>query len=249
VKLVNFLDSNGVTVLTAKTLAQVTAGTAGAGVKLGFQNVGDEALAGLELQLEQVGSGDGYSMAEWVFDTATLSPPWGVTATLQTNIGTTQWGAGNAGRKYFVITAVNATGETAQSVEVFADVVNVGASLGDRVLLAWTAVPGATSYRIYRSTTSGSYATPKLVATVADPGVSYTDDGSAVTSGAPPADNTSGGTGPAYGTPPTGYQETPLVVGGLPVGKAVFYWVRADVPLGTSSTGNPRSVKFVPVEV
>lgn len=246
-KTVSHLDSDGVTVITAKTLTQVKAGTAGTAKKFGFWNTGTEALTGCELGITQVGSGDGYSMAEWKFDTATLSPPWGWTATVQTNGGTTQWGAGNAGRKYYVITAVNASGETGKSLEVYADIVNVGASLGDRVLLSWTAVPGATSYKIYRSTTSGVYSTPALLTTVV--GTSHTDDGAAVASGAPPSSNTTGGSSPTYGTPPTGgFQTTPLVIGTLPVGKAVFFWGRVNVPLGASSTGNPRSFTVVPVE-
>lgn len=248
-KLVSHLDSNGATVITTMTLAQVRAGAAGTPKKFGFWNVGDEALASLQLPITQVGAGDGYSMVEWVFDALTLSPPWNVTATVQTNAGTTQWGSGGAGRYRYVVTAVNATGETSRSLEVYADIINVGATLGDRVLLSWTAVVGATSYRIFRSLVSGTYTTPSLLATVSSPGVSLTDDGASLSSGAPPDDNETGGLSPNYGVAPTGYQQTPLVVGSLPIGKAVFYWVRVDVPLGTTSLGNPRSASINPEEV
>ena len=247
-KLVNHLDSDGVTILTAKTVPQVKAGTIGTPKKLALQNVGDEVLAGLEHRITQVGSGDGYTMAEWGFDAVTLSPPWGLSAVVLTNAGSTQWGSGGAGRKFFVITALLGGGETGPSMEVFADIVNVGASLGDRVSLNWQTVPGATQYKIYRSVSSGAYATPALRATVNAPGTSYTEDGASLSSGAPPVENTTGGAGPTYGSPPGAFQTTPLVIGSLPVGKAIFYWLQEDVPLGTSSTGNPRTVSLEPVE-
>ena len=60
-----------------------------------------------------------------------------------------------AGTYYYVVTAVGPGGESLPSNE---QSVTVGNS--DEVTVSWTPVPGATSYRVYRSTAPGTYTTP-----------------------------------------------------------------------------------------
>lgn len=86
---------------------------------------------------------------------------------------------------FWKITALNAQGETIGSNEATAAI-----ALNGRATLTWTPVAGATGYKIYRSTTTGSEnVSPALVATVGAV-ATYTDTGSAVTAGAVPAANT-----------------------------------------------------------
>jgi hypothetical protein len=103
-----------------------------------------------------------------------------------TNVGA---GSFAAGTYFWKITATNAAGETTGSNEVSATV-----ALNDAETISWTRVPGATGYKVYRSTTSGGQSTsPALVASVgAGTGqtVTYQDTGSAVGAGAVPAAST-----------------------------------------------------------
>ena len=87
---------------------------------------------------------------------------------------------------YYVVTAVDEGGtESTQSDEV-SDTTDGGSNL--TIDLSWTAVSWATSYRIYRTTTSGDYSGSALLATVAS--ASYSDDGTASpASGSPPDSN------------------------------------------------------------
>jgi len=241
VKALDHFDSDGVTRIVAKTFPDTEAGATSAAKKLGSMNVGDEALVNLQLQLAQAGGSDGYTMFEWALDTATLSPPWGLSATRQASGGS--WG-GALGTKYYVVTAVNANGETGPSLEVSAQV----QTNSDSIVLGWQSVPGATSYKVYRATTSNGYVSPSLIATVTAPGTGYTDTGGSPSAGAPPTENTTAGGAPNYGTPPTSFQTTPLAIGNLPVGKAFFYWARVVVPVSKTSAGNPRQALFKPVE-
>jgi fibronectin type 3 domain-containing protein/O-glycosyl hydrolase len=83
----------------------------------------------------------------------------GVTGTTFTDIGVT-----NGTAYFYVVTAVNTGGESAKSNEVSAkpaaavaaSPTGLSATAGNaQVVLAWAASTGATSYNIYRSTTSG----------------------------------------------------------------------------------------------
>jgi len=95
------------------------------------------------------------------------------------------FGVGKGTTCYYVVTAINANGESANSAQVStgsstttpaapAAPAGVQAAAGDgQVTLTWTASSGATSYNVKRSTTSGSgYA---AVATGLSTGTSYTD--------------------------------------------------------------------------
>jgi len=83
---------------------------------------------------------------------------------------------------YYVVTALSAAGqETTRSVQV-----TIAPTSGNQtVSLTWTAVAGAASYKVYRSTVSGTYGMTSLAGNPT--GTSFTDNGAALTSGTPPA--------------------------------------------------------------
>jgi hypothetical protein len=86
---------------------------------------------------------------------------------------------------YWKVTGLNATGETVGSNEVTATTTGSTSS----VTLSWQAMPGATSYRIYRGTTTGSEDHYQASSTN-----SFTDTGATGTSGTVPVSNTTGTT-------------------------------------------------------
>lgn len=63
---------------------------------------------------------------------------------------------------YYKVTALDDTGETLPSSEVS----GLTTSLNKTISLQWNATAGAVSYKVYRSTTSGIYTSPALIATV-----------------------------------------------------------------------------------
>jgi hypothetical protein len=101
-----------------------------------------------------------------------LPEPKNVQAVASTTGGT----IGSETRTY-AVTAVNADGETTAAQQ--ASVTTTGPTAS--VEITWAAVPGATSYRIYRIE-SGDYLTSS--------GTTRTDTGSAGTAGTPPTENT-----------------------------------------------------------
>lgn len=86
-----------------------------------------------------------------------------------------------AGAYFWKVTAVNANGETVGSNEVTKTLV-----LNDQQALSWTAVNGATGYRVYRGTAANTENT--LVATTA--AANYTDTGTAGSAATVPGANT-----------------------------------------------------------
>ena len=83
-----------------------------------------------------------------------------------------------------MVTALNANGETTGSAEISATTTGSTGS----VALAWTAVTGATSYKVYRGTSAGLESIFYTTATA-----SYTDIGGASTVGTVPTVNTTSG--------------------------------------------------------
>lgn len=81
------------------------------------------------------------------YDITTISVPASITITPSTSGGTLP-----AGAHFYVVTAVNANGETIASSEV--TTVNTGSTSSNAI--GWAAVTGATGYRIYRGTASGA---------------------------------------------------------------------------------------------
>ena len=111
---------------------------------------------------------------------ALAAPPVANTPTTATSGGTLA-----AGAKFYKVTALNATGETAGSNEV--TITTTGTT--STVTVTWSPVTSATGYRVYRGTTTGGqsvYFAPGNVLT-------FTDTGAAGTAGTVPAADT--GTG------------------------------------------------------
>lgn len=87
-------------------------------------------------------------------------------------------GSFEPGTYYWAITAINEWGETLPSPSVSATLVADG-----EAPLTWTAIPGATGYKIYRGTAAGEEGT--LVATTGAV-TTYTDEGDVGTPNTPP---------------------------------------------------------------
>jgi hypothetical protein len=109
--------------------------------------------------------------------TPNLSSPSGVTATPSTTGGSLA-----AGTYYYEVTAINGNGETLPSSEVSATTTGTTGS----VALSWTAVPGATSYKVYRDTTSGNETTGTTELVNSTTTASFNDTGTATTAGHAP---------------------------------------------------------------
>lgn len=107
----------------------------------------------------------------------TLTPPSALTAAPSTTGGTFA-----AGTYFWVVTAVNANGETIKSNEVQAVLTGSTSS----VALTWNAVDGATGYNVYRGTSTTNE--NKLITTATTN--TYTDTGSAGTTATLPTSNT-----------------------------------------------------------
>jgi hypothetical protein len=90
---------------------------------------------------------------------------------------------------FYVMTSTNANGESVKSVEV-----NETTTTDLSIALTWTAIPGATGYKIYRSTSTGSYTGSHLLAAISGGSTAtYTDVGGALTAGSPPVTSTAVG--------------------------------------------------------
>src|SRR4029077_11420076 len=107
----------------------------------------------------------------------TISTAGAVTTTSYPDTGLT-----NGTTYYYVVSAVNGAGESANSTEASATPqppapaapTGLTATPGDhQVALSWGASSGATGYNVYRSATSGSYTTPLNGSPIL--GTSYTD--------------------------------------------------------------------------
>lgn len=113
------------------------------------------------------------------YTTGYLSPPAGLLA-----FGYATGGTLAAGTYYYVVTAVNANGETTASNEAHAAVTGATSS----VVLVWQAAGsgsfGPTHYKIYRGTTAGGENV--LIATVSPTTYTYTDTGGAGSTATPP---------------------------------------------------------------
>ena len=111
--------------------------------------------------------------------TAALSAPGTVTPTESATGGTLA-----AATYYYIVTALDALGETTGSAEVSATTTGTTSSIS----LAWAAVAGATSYKVYRGTTAGAESVYFTTATN-----SFDDTGTAGTAGTVPTANTTSG--------------------------------------------------------
>ena len=230
----NHLQADGATNLQSQVWPDAYAGVAQTPLKFAVENLGDRTANNVSCAIVQVGTNDGYGQLRIAKCPNTLSRPWTVAAALGAAGDGGTWS--QVGQYYWVVTAYNATGETIASLEVTK---NVDVTT-KRVTLTWAQVTGASGYKVYRSTDSGTYGASSLVATVNGAATTTcVDGGGALSAGAPPAANTTGGAAPEYGEAPT-LDTDPLTVGNLEVGRQFFYWVNRVVPESTTDTDNPR---------
>lgn len=127
-----------------------------------------------------------------------------------------------AGTYFYVVTALNAGGETVGSNEMSA-----GVAATSTVTLSWAAVPGATSYRVYRGTVNGG---ENVFFTTSS--TSLVDTGTAGTSGVPPQ------------SPPVPSSISASTTGGAVIDGAWTYWVSAIVG-GVETFASPGATAIV----
>src|SRR3990172_7698152 len=108
---VRHYSADGNTILSSLAWGNLNAGASATPRKFFIQNVGDRSLTGLVFDVAQVSTGDGYLYMRWAADTATLSCPWGFSATVVASGGTIPAST----TYYYRITGVNASGETTGS--------------------------------------------------------------------------------------------------------------------------------------
>jgi len=231
-KSLRFYDRDGATLITGKTLSDILTGGTDTAVKIGVQNSGDALGSTLKSTITQVVGSDGWTQLRFGRDIVTLSPPWGVSTEVSASGAGGVWGA--TGDVYLVVTSVNATGETVRSAEIKITI----SSLTQIVTITWVAVTGATKYRLYLTSTPGTYGATSRIAEVT--GVTtYVYNGLAATTGTPASANTTGGVAPAYGSPPA-LSTTPITIGSMPAGKWIFLWVARVIPPSANDLLNPR---------
>jgi len=234
-KTLTFYDKDGVTEISARTLSDILSGTSDTPVKIGVKNSGSSALgAGLKCTIVKLGNNDGWSQLRIGRDVSTISPPWGLTAVVGSPAASGTWSEPDT--VYYVVTALNAVGETIQSSEVQALIDDVT----KKVTITWEQVTGATGYRLYRTTVLGVYGAASLVVeNVGIDATSYIDDGSVTVTGTSPLANLSGGASPNYGTWPA-LSTVPLLIRALAIGQEVFIWIGRVVPVSVDDSMNPR---------
>lgn len=184
---IKHLSEDGATQITQKVWPDAFAGINQMSRKFAFENIGDRQLNGVSVSLAPVGVSDGSLEMRLALDTQapTLSTPYAVTLVLSAPGAGGVWAS--TGVRGYKITALNALGETIASVEA---TINVDVTT-KTVTVSWTTIPGATSYKVYRTDTPGTYVSPALRANPAAP--PFIDTGAAVGAGAPPTVNTTAG--------------------------------------------------------
>lgn len=235
---VRHFEQSGGTVIFEKNWPDAIAGAVQVAEKFVVENNGNRDLINLVLKIIAVIGNDGSTQLRIAADTSgTISAPFEVGVVLSGGGAGGVWSG--TGLRNWVVTARNAAGETVRSFEVSANIDDTT----KKATVSWTQVVGATTYRLFRSTSPGLYGVLSLRAILGSPSsVSFNDDGSATTLGNPPVpnENTTGGPSPTYGSPPTlGIANVPLA-SPFRIGEQFFYWVNRVVPAGTSEAGNPR---------
>jgi hypothetical protein len=113
-----------------------------------------------------------------------LGIPSAPTVTPQGASGSTIWG--------YKLTAVSSVGETTISASGSTLTGNATLTSSNFNRIAWTAVPGAKQYKIYRHSAGGSPSTRGLIATIAAVSIPQFDDTGLAASGSEPGANRSG---------------------------------------------------------
>jgi hypothetical protein len=228
---IEWLDNDGETVLTSKSRDWgAVAASASASRKRWVRNNGDVALgSGFTLQLVDALLNGGIGIFQFALDTTTVRPPYGGVAVLGGSSGV--WGA--TGIRYYRVTRTNASGETQGCVEFSFNVTDTS----KKVSLSWSlpAGPSGNGVKVYRSTTTGVYTTPALIATLGAAVTSFEDDGTTAGAGALPAANTTAGAAPDYGTAPS-LGVSDLLLGAVAVGEARPFWYGYTIPSSAGDT-------------
>lgn len=84
----------------------------------------------------------------------------GIVMSAVTAVASDTGGTVAAGTYYFKVVATTKGGVTAGSAETAGAIITTNTG---KVTISWSAVPGAVTYNIYRTTTSGTYTSPSLV--------------------------------------------------------------------------------------
>ena len=232
-KRLTFFDRNGFTVITGKTLADILSSAIDTPVKIGVRNSGAALGSSLRCSIAQIGTNDGWSQLRIGRDVATLSAPFNVSGVLGGVGSGGIWADG--GTVYYSVTALNATGETVGSIEISVLIDQTTKS----ITISWSAVTGATAYKVYRTNISGEYGATVLIAETNSATLSFLDIGTAATTGTPPTANTTAGGSPNYGSAPA-LSTTAIVLGALATGQWVYVWVARVVPPSVDDKLNPR---------
>jgi hypothetical protein len=119
--------------------------------------------------------------------------------------------------------------ELANSIEVSVNVNDTTKT----VSLSWPTITGASSVRVFRSTTTGVYTSPALVVVLGGGATAYVDTGTVTVAGTLTST-------PSYGIPPTVFATGAISEGNIAIGQWYFIWVLIDVPINTPEVGNPR---------
>lgn len=132
-----------------------------------------------------------YTLTSGTLGTGSSVVVTGGTAAAALKLGVANGGTEVAGAQtnlYYVVTAVNPSGETTVSNEL--SVVSQGAT--KVVSVGWDAVTGfgITQYNVYRSTTSGSYTNALIASVQGEKSSSYMDVGTTPSAFTPPVSNT-----------------------------------------------------------
>jgi hypothetical protein len=242
---IDWYDSDGVTPLPAeKVLPLILAGAPDTPRKLGIRSIGTAPTGALRVAIDQEGTSDGYLMLRRGLDGGgSIGDPPGLSAVVGSAGAGGTWAG--VGTKAWVVTALTALGESAGGVAVTAQVLDATS----KVTVSWTAVAGATGYRVYRTDSPGSFPVNSLVGTISGGGVvTFLDGGAAASPGSPPVANTTGGGPPGYGTPPT-MGTAPVITPALPPGAWAYIWVSRVTPPEASAITNPRRAALVVTEV
>lgn len=199
---------------------------------------------GASTLLTTIGAGATVTFNDDGAATSTGTPPtsnttggWNVTTAVGAAGGT--WGG--TGVRFYRVVAYDTTGvEIANSLEGSFNVTDIT----KKVNLSWNAVASANSIKVFRSTVSGNYSSPALIATLSGGSTSFADDGTAAAAG-------SLTTGFSYGIPPTSgnFGSVALSLGSTVVpGQEIYIWLLRIVPAGTPEIGNPRQANIVVAE-
>lgn len=159
-------------------------------------------------------------------NTAGLSAPSGFSCSAVEGNGSLA-----ANTYYYKITATNASGETLPSSEVSGTI--SGASGINQ--LSWSAVTGATGYKIYRGTAAG--AENLLIATIETGGATnFWDVGNTYTANSPPSSNTTALAAPVQTAPSTSASGGSIATG------TYYYKVTATNSSGETTGSNEENI-------